>query len=303
MDDGALSSLHDAPEVELYDFGRSMALSREQTRMLEVAFESFSRQWGLRVSARVHSHAQASLEQLSLLPYDDYARSLPATTTMVVYALPDSDEHVVVQFPLSLAIEWIMQMLGGRALAAPDERPLTPIEQALVRGLMNDAGDALTAALDGLLPKRISLSNIQHKTMFAQIAGPHDPVIVARLSVRSSGSTADATVMLPASVVLDAFADDGPEPADAAVPGLVRRQVEQTPVDVALCLVPRPVLPREIFDLAVGDVLSLPHSADRPLELTVDGRSIATAAVGSSGARLACIITTAPDSEPAEETE
>jgi flagellar motor switch protein FliM len=271
--------------------------------MLEVAFETFSRQWGSRLSARVHGRAHASLEQLSLHAYDDYARSLPTTTTMVVYALPDSDERVVVQIPQSLAIEWIMQMLGGRAGASPDERPLTPIEQALVRGLMADAGEVLTAALDGLLPEGISISGIQHNALFAQVAGPNDPVIVARLSLRSSGSTSEATVMLPASVVLDAFAVGHAEPADAATAGLVRSRVEQVPIELALRLAPRPVLPREILDLAVGDVLSFPHSVDRPLELTVDGLAVATAAVGASGARLACVITaTTPEPEASEET-
>ncbi|MGB3731792.1 flagellar motor switch protein FliM [Microbacterium sp.] len=302
VDDGALASPSETPEVEPYDFGRSTTLSREHTRMLEVAFETFSRQWGSRLSARVHSRAHASLEQLSLLTYDDYARTLPATTTMVVYALPESDERIVVQLPLSLAIEWIMQMLGGRVDASPDERPLTPIEQALVRGLMGDGGDALTTALDGLLPAGISIASIQHSPLFAQVAGPNDLVIVARLSLRSSGSTSDVTVMLPASVVLDAFAVGRAEAADAAVPGLVRSHIERTPIELALRLTPRPVLPREILDLAVGDVLTFPHPADRPLELTVDGVPIATAAVGASGARLACVITaTTPDPESPEE--
>lgn len=302
MDDEALPRLRETPDVEPYDFGRSTTLSREHTRMLEVAFEAFSRQWGSRLSARVHSRAHASLEQLTLLTYDDYARTLPATTTMVVYALPDSDERIVIQIPLSLAIEWIMQMLGGRVDASPDERPLTPIEQALVRGLMGDGGDALTAAMDGMLPTGIAISSIQHSPLFAQVAGPNDPVIVARLSLRSSGSTSDVTVMLPASVVLDAFAVGGSEGPDVAVPGLVRSHVERTPVELALRLTPRSVLPREVLDLAVGDVLRLPHSADRPLDLTVDDVTIATAAVGASGARLACVVTaTTPDPESPEE--
>ncbi|UUT36064.1 FliM/FliN family flagellar motor C-terminal domain-containing protein [Microbacterium elymi] len=61
------------------------------------------------------------------------------------------------------------------------------------------------------------------------------------------------------------------------------------------------MLPQEVLGLMVGDVISFPHAADRPLDLVTDDHLMATAAAGTSGARLACVITaTAPD--PAEES-
>ena len=289
--------------VDVYDFDRPAALSREHARLLEVAAETFSRQWASQLSAKIGVRAHVAVERVTMQTYDDYADSLPATTTMVVCALPDSDARVVIQFPLSAGIAWIVQMVGGRPAQEPEERPFTPIEQALIRALMADAAESLTNALGGLLPADLAIVGIQYSSQFAQVAAASDLVIVVRFSMRLGDRTIPASVMLPASVVLESLTTQEAEKTDAAVPGLVRRQVEATPVELALRLKPRTLLPHEVLALSVGDILPFPHAADRALDLVAGDHLVAAAAVGTSGARLACVITaTAPDPDPAEES-
>ncbi|WP_205812565.1 flagellar motor switch protein FliM [Microbacterium sp. K41] len=303
-DDGARSAVRArtataTAEVEVYDFGRAATLSREHARTLELAFETFARQWSAQLSGRIHVRATIAVEHVGMLTYGEYAQSLPTTTTMIVCALPDSDERMILQVPTSTATSWIVQMVGGRSTATVDDRTFTPIEQALLRSLVTEATEHLAAALDGLLPTGVTVAGIQYSSQFAQVAAAGEPVIVARLSIRHGGRTVPASIMLPASV-LSGFAVREALTDRAETPGLVRRQVEAAPVEVALRLAPRSVLPREVLDLAVGDLLALPHSADRPLLLTVGDQTVATAAVGSSGARLACVVTTTvPASAPA----
>lgn len=291
-----------AAEVEVYDFGRSATLSREHTRALELAFDTFARQWSAQLSGKIHVRATIAVEHVGMLTYGEYAQSLPTTTTMIVCALPDSDERLIVQLPTSAATSWIVQMVGGRASTASEDRTFTPIEQALIRSLIADAIDHLTGALDGLLPPGITVTGIQYNSQFAQVAAAGEPVIVARLSLRLGGRTVPASVMLPASV-LAGFTVRVSDGDRSAGPGMVRRHVEVSPVELALRLAPRAVLPHEVLDLAVGDIVSFPHSADRPMILTVGDQPVATAAVGSAGARLACVVTTTvPDPALAEES-
>ena len=291
IEDSARSDVRTGGDVELYDFGRSTTLSREHARILEMAFETFARQWGSQLSARTHGRAHIGVEAVAMETYDEYARSLPSATTLVVCALPGTDLRAVFQFPASLATAWVVQMVGGRPMDVAEGRPLTHIEQALVRALMSDAVEHLTRSLDGLLPEGMSIVGIQHSSQFTQVASAKEPVIVAQFAVRSGGQELSASVMLPASVVLTAFTTLATGAGAAVSPAAIHEQVERTPVDLALQLSPRTVRPQEVLELAVGDVLTFPHAADRPLELMVAGRPIATAAVGTSGARLACVVT------------
>jgi len=45
-----------------------------------------------------------------------------------------------------------------------------------------------------------------------------------------------------------------------------------------------------VLNLAVGDILPIPHPQHRPLEVAVEGTPLARAAVGANGSRLACVV-------------
>ena len=287
-------------EVEVYDFGRPAALSREHARMLALAFETFARQWAAQLSSRIRGRAQISLESVSMQTYDEYADSLPATTTMIVCALPDTAGSVLIQFPLSAATSWIVQMVGGRPTDTAEDRVLTPLEQSLIRALADEALENLTHALGGVVPAGASVAGIQFSSQFAQVAAAGELVVVARLALRQGGRTVPASVVLPAPMVLDRLEPDGAAPT-VAVPGLMRRQVEEAPVELVLRLAPRTVRPGEVLDLAVGDVLTIPHAVDRPLDLVISDQPVGTAAAGTAGARLACVVTATVPDPPAEE--
>ena len=74
-------------------------------------------------------------------------------------------------------------------------------------------------------------------------------------------------------------------------------QLGWVPVEVALSLSPVLVNPSRVLSLAVGDLLTVPHPQHRPLNLTVEGETLARAAVGANGSRLACVVTAAPENE------
>jgi flagellar motor switch protein FliM len=284
----------DASEVEVYDFGRPATLAREHARSLEVAFEAFARQWATQLTDKIRIRAQVGLESVSMHTYGEYAGSLPSMTAIVVCAVPATEQRAIVQFPLSAALSWIIQLVGGRPVDATDERPLTPIEQALIRHVMSDVLDNLSHALGGMFPRGLTVAGIQYSPQFAQLASAGDLVIAARFSLRTGDRVSAASVMLPAGPVLERLESTRPvESADTA-PARIRRQVEDTPIELALRLAARPVHPAEVLGLAVGDLIRLPHAHDRPLELVAGNVPVAAAAVGTSGARLACVITSLP---------
>ncbi|GAB2518138.1 flagellar motor switch protein FliM [Paramicrobacterium agarici] len=277
--------------AEVYDFGRPATLAREHSRVLELAFETFARQWATQLTAKIRVRSHVTSEQLSMLTYDEYAASLPSTTAMVICTFPDTDHKAVVQFPLSAALSWIIQMLGGRPVTIDDERTFTPIEQALVRRLMSDALEDLEYSFNRLLPDGIAVSAMHYNSQFAQAAASSDLVIVSWFSIRVGDLVSPASIMLPSELVVPRLSSVNPTtPVDNA-PDLMRRQVQHTPVELALRLSPVTLTPREVLDFSVGDVITLPHSHDKPLELVVDGQVVAAAAVGSNGSRLACVVT------------
>ncbi|TFC96619.1 MULTISPECIES: flagellar motor switch protein FliM [Cryobacterium] len=284
--------------VEVYDFRRPTTLAREHSRVLELAFETFARQWGTQLTAKVRVMSQVKCDHVIMRTYDEYASSLPATTAMVLCPVGGIAAKAVVQFPTSAALSWVSHMLGGTASTALPERAFTQIELALVRRLMDDALEDLRYSLGSLLVHTISVGAIQYNSQFAQAAATADLMIVASFTMRIGDGTASATVALPAEALLPQLVEAVPQAGSADPVDLLRAQLSQVPVDVSVRLTPAFVLPSVVLGLAVGDLLPLPHPQHRPLDVVVDGHTLARAAVGSNGSRLACIVIDTEESSP-----
>ncbi len=257
-----------------------------------MAVETFARQWGTQLTAKVRVKAQVSSGEVIMQTYDDYAASLPSTTSMAICALEGAATKAVLQFPTSAALTWISHMLGGNGTQPAPERKFTQIEQALVRRLMEEALEDLQYSFGTLLANPISLESIQYNAQFAQAAAPKDLMIVSSFTVTVGEETAEASMAIPSDVLLPQLGATNPMTSAADAKNLIRDQLSRVPMDVSLQLSAASVKPGMILNLSVGDVLPLPHPTHRPLDVTVDGQRLARAAAGTNGSRLAAVIVT-----------
>ncbi|MCS3444315.1 flagellar motor switch protein FliM [Microbacterium phyllosphaerae] len=287
--------LEDTARHPAYDFGRPAQLGRESTRHLEAAFESFARLWSSQLTDKIRVRAHLALESVDLVSYEEYSETLPGTTAMVAGAFADRDEPCVVQFGLDTALLWVVQMMGGRSTSLPEARTFTPIELALVRNLMEGTFEHLHASLDALLPGAPRFSAVHYNPQYMQVIAATAAVIVARYTMRLGDSETTATVMLPASAVVDRLAATGSDASAAHTAEQTLEQLRSTPLEITLRLAPITIGAGEILDLAPGDLLRLPHPETRPYELVAGGTRIALATPGSRGSRLTCKITTTPE--------
>jgi flagellar motor switch protein FliM len=288
-------------EPESYDFRRPMTMVREHARILEMAFETFARQWGTQLTARLRVMSQVTLDELTLRTYDEYVRSLPPTTAMVLCTIEETRQTAVMQFPVGTAMVWIDYLLGGSGRGDEREgRELTEIELSLMRDLLRPALGDLSYAFAALLPLDVTVRAVQYNPQFVQAVGASESVLVASFTVRSGEREDTATFMVPAELMLaalrsaegsDARSADERRTQAAAVVDL-EAAVQRVPVEVSVRFSPVTVHPREVIDLAVGDVLPLYHPSTKPLDVVVDGVVLAHAAAGNNGSRLACMVVT-----------
>jgi flagellar motor switch protein FliM len=275
-----------------YDFSRPAQLGRENTRHLEAAFEAFARLWSSQLTAKIRVRTHIALEEVELVSYDEYAQTLPGTTAMVAGSFADRDEPCVIQFGLSSALLWVVQMMGGRSTALPEARTFTPIEHSLVKSIMDGTFEYLSASMGSLLPGEPLFSAVHYNPQYMQVISATAPVIVARYTMRLGDHETQATVMLPASAVVDRLAESNIAASSAHNAAHTVEQVRHTPLNVALRLAPITIGAGEVLDLAPGDLLKLPHSETTPFDLVAGSTPIARAMPGARGSRLTCQITT-----------
>jgi len=276
--------------VETYDFNRPSTLAREHSRVLEVGFETFARQWSTQLTAKVRAKALVTSDYVLMQTYDEYVAQMPSMTAMVLCSVEGHGARIVVQFPVASALDWIARMLGGRSSSVP-ERKLTQLEATLVSRLTAETLEDLRYSLGSLITGPLVVEGIQYNAQFAQAAAITDLMIVAGFTMRVGSLAGGATVAIPADLLLARLGAANPVASAEGARELVEAQLAAVPMDVSLSLEPLPVRPADILGLKVGDVLTLNHARHRPFDLTVGGRTIGRAAVGTSGSRLAAHVT------------
>lgn len=288
-------------EPEPYDFRRPTTLAREHARLLEMAFETFARQWGTQLTARLRVMSGVTFDGVALMSYDEYVRALPSTTAMVLCTVEQTRQTAVVQMPVSALMVWIDYLLGGSGVGDEREgRELTEIELTLVRDLLHHALGDLSYAFAALLPLDVSVRSVQYNPQFVQAVGASDSVLVATFTLVSGEREDVATFMLPAELLLASLrANEGTDArtaderrAHALALVELEAAVQEVPVDVSVRFSPVTVSPRDVLGLAVGEVLPLSHPTTKPLDVVVDGVVLARAAAGNNGSRLACMVVT-----------
>jgi len=267
-------------------------------RAFQIVHETFARQLSTVLATTLRAGASSAFGKVEQLTYDEYVRSLPNPSYMVILSLNPLPGAALLQFPLPITFAAIDRLLGGTGDAASPKRPLTEIEQNLMRSVVDRALRELEYAYETLVRVEAEIVQQEFNPQFAQIAAPSDMVLVVSFEMRIGEKRGNATICVP-------FATLSPVLESLASQTLFQDQRGEDPVlwqqklESALYTVPVETCVRfdavgltseEIVALQVGDIVPLNHPVDRPLSVTVDGVSCYDGVSGRRGKRLATLI-------------
>jgi flagellar motor switch protein FliM len=291
----------------VYDFRRPNKFTREHVRALQIASETFARQFTTMLSTTLRTVSQVQAKGIHQLTYDEYIRDIPNPTYLAILSLAPLAGASIFHLPLPVVMTAVDRLLGGPGAGPALHRPLTEIEQSLVRDLLGRVLRDLAYAFESLTALEPAVLHQESNPQFAQIGSPSDMVIVFVYDLRIGGQAGEATLCVPfASLqpVLDEVAANsflaGRVEADAeSVRDALAGRMGGAPVTVSVSFPPVTLALSDIVDLRPGDVVPLDHRVDAPLEVSVGGLPRFAARPGRRGKRLACVITSDAPKETA----
>jgi flagellar motor switch protein FliM len=283
-----------------YDFRRPTKLSREYVRRLQIVYETFARRYATLLTSTLRVVSHVSLVSIEQLTYDEYITSLGNPTMLALVTLEPLSGTAVLEFSLQAAMASLDHMLGGPGGEQP-QRPLTDLEEPLLRRLLNRILDELKFAYEPILDITPQLGNIEYNPQFAQAGAPSDAVVVSSFELKVGDQETVATFCLPLSSIYtklnedqDVVYTDAQREAREIAHRRVAAGLENTPIEVSVRFSPRPMRPGDLADLRPGDVVRLDHPVSLPLDVMVAGVTFAYAVPGNHGSRLACLVVPPP---------
>lgn len=282
-----------------------MRLAREHAHLLRVAMQTWSRQSTTLLTTSLRVVCQLGSPVIEELSYDEFVAGLPDQSVCAVITLDPLPGKALLNLDLVPVLTMIDHQLGGPGGPDQPDRPLTDIEQAIIRQLLTRLLRELTYAFDPIAHVSPQLQTIESDARFVQAAAPTDPIVVARLDLAIGTLESQLLFCLPFAMLapsLDALtrSSENGDKARIRLDAAQRTQSRLTDVEVDVRVRFEPVrMPSEqIGRLVVGDVIPLNHPATRPLAVTSASTVFAQAVPGSSGRKLAVLITDALAGSP-----
>lgn len=286
------------PTVVPYDFRRPNKFNREHQRALQIASETFARQFTTVLSTTLRAVSQVQVSSVGQITYDEYIREIPNPSYLAVLSLSPLPGTSLLHLPLPVVMTAVDRLLGGTGTGPAPVRPLTDIEDGLAKGLLGRVLRELSYAFESLIAVEPQVLSQESNPQFAQVASATDMVVVLGFDVRIGSVSGDVTLCLPFTSmqpVLDEVTANsflsGREVADpAALRSAMAERIGDADVTVAVRFGGVDLTSREVVALRPGDVVPLHHRTDRPLSVSVDGVDRFHAVAGRRGARLACVV-------------
>ncbi|AEH51843.1 flagellar motor switch protein FliM [Pseudothermotoga thermarum] len=285
-------------KVKLYDFKRPSKFSKEHIRVFDMIHENFARALSTYLSGRVRTFANVTLASIDQVPYEEFVRSLPSPSFIVVFSAPEFVGSGVFEMNLELFYTILDLILGGPGIPAVKRTP-SDIEISIMRKEVMNMLTTLAQAWSEIYNFSPSIESIENNPLFVQIAPATEMVLLVSLVTTVGKTEGFINICWPSSLVepfLDKltsrmwFAAKRPEKVGEFSKEL-KSNVMNMKVTVSAVLGQAILNVGEILDLEVGDVIRLDTHVGDDITVYVQDKPKFTAQPGVYKDRKAVKIT------------
>ena len=278
-------------KVVKYNFRRPDRVSKEQMHALQFLHERGARNLSTSLSAYLRTTINLSVSSVEQFSYQEFLGTLTDPTAFYALAISGFDEVGAIEITPNVAFAMIERMLGGTGHPDPVNRPLTEIEQNVVDEVVELILRGLAEAWRAVTQLTFGIRARETRPQMLQVAAPNEMVVAVVFSLKVGEVRGTINLCIPSNVV---------EKAGTQFSQAWQRQrrdltaTERAWMDENLMRVPVPVVPLirtrltagAVLALRPGEVVSLPLSADRALDIYAGGVRKLTGRLAADHGRL-----------------
>lgn len=287
-------------KIKVYDFKRPDKFSKDQIRTLNMLHENFARLFNTYLSANLRTIVHIDVVSVDQLTYEEFIRSLPNPSVIGVFQMRPLKGNVILELNPNIVFALIDRLFGGPGSPPSKARPLTDIEEAIVRRVINKALESFQEAWKQVVAIEPRLEAIETNPQFTQIVPPSDMVVIVTLQTKIGQAEGLINICIP-YLVLEPIvtkltttfwvaAAGSKQPLTDNINAL-QRKLEKTFIPLIVELGKATITVQDMLGLTAGDVLQLETRTNQELDIFVAQRKKFKCKPGLSGSKVAIQIT------------
>ena len=286
---------HRGPVAE-YDLTSQDRIIRGQMPTLDAINEQIAQQLGIGLTGRTRLALRVASSPATLLKFGDLSPLLAPPAAVCVLGLGGGYGFGLAVLEPGLPEGLLGAALGDRRSRPPDALPersrdLTTVEQGVLKRLLVVLTDAIAAAWEPVLPFQPEPLRFEVDPRMATIAPPSEVGIVSGFEI-SGGFLGRLQLVIPYATVEPAKGRLAAprrlsQRGDDRVTRMIAAELEQVRVDVRGILGCTRITLSRLLELEPGEVLLLDRDEEKPLPISVQGRTKLLGTPSVSGGAMA----------------
>lgn len=291
-------------DVTNYDFRRPNRISKNQVRTLQSIHENFAESMSYYLVSKLQNIVSVNVTSVDQLFYSEFILSVSNPSCLYVFDIEGTDGSGIMEISPEFALTLVELLLGGKGEIAPKARTITPIEQAIIRGIIEHGLADLRSAWKSIAELNFKYSRLEIEADFVQIAPSSEIVIVVSFDIKIG--TINNSFMM--NLCFPTFALEevltklnrqqittnqlkiSPKKVMENM-NILTSQMATTFLDVKAELAKTSLTVKDLMELQIGDVIKTNKRINEEIEILISDRRKLAARPGSVDGKKAVRVT------------
>lgn len=289
-------------EVMNYDFRRPNRISKNQIRFLQNIHETFAEVFGYYLVSKLQTIVSVDLTAVDQLFYSEFILSVSSPGCLYIFDIDGTEGTGILEVSPNLALNLVERMLGGNAESQQKPRGITPIEQAVLRSLIEHLFADMSSAWDVIGGLKFKLNRMESEADFVQIAPSSEIVIVLSFDVHIGQNSYTMSVCYPTFSLEDklnklnvqTMATSSMKPGNGKGVNAaenIKKQMEKTMLTISVELGQSTITVSDLLKLEVGDMIMSTRRISDDVDISISGQKKLTGKIGNVEGKKAVKVT------------
>jgi len=297
--------------ANVYDFKHPNRVSKDQLRTLQTIHETFAKTFNAYLAVRLRTIVDINLISVDQLQYSEFILSISDPSCIYIFRVEELNGVAILEISPNLVLYIVDRLFGGKGSSNEEARPITTIEQTIMKKIIEKAMENLSTAWQQVAPLTFILEGFESNPDVVQIAPPGETVITIWLEIKIQDTSSLMNICFP-YLTLEAiipklnvqhFISMSKKEMTDEETSVINERLRLTSLPVIAYLGWTEITVRDMLDIKIGDVIRLENKVDDLLEVNVGGNKKYLGRPGIKGKKKAVKLIRSVNEDDIEERE
>lgn len=261
-----------AVKVKEYDFMSPKKFTREQLKLLENVFDSFSRIFSLQLAGMLRSSCDMEILQVEEEEYKEFNNALGDSVLVGIVGMHNEenridDKQILIELSRPVSFSIMDRLLGGTGKGYEINRDYTEIELSLLEYVFKQIPPLLNNAWSNYIEMNHTLDRIETNSRLIQSIQSNEAVAIVAIQITLENLKGNMNVCLPESALKEIFRVFNskyirlPQKDDPEVEHLrkdaILQSLKGSPLKISAILGKTEITLKDVLTLRAGDIIPL----------------------------------------------